>query len=198
MAPLSTLLQLSACAGFLHFAGQTSAAAIERRATSAYAPVSASCPSTPLVREASSLSSSESAYYTARKSKADTALTAWLQKTNSSFATTDLPSIGLVLSGGGYRALLSGAGVIQGLDNRDSDLSTSGVFQALTYQTALSGGAWMTSSFAGNNWPTVSWLKNNLWEEAFADSLLVPAKLLSFLAYAQIVCHSAFHLGFQV
>lgn len=185
MAPLSALLQLSACAGLL--VGQASAAAIDRRSTSAYAPISASCPSTPLVRDATSLGSSEAAYYAARKPKADLALAAWLQKTDSSFATTDLPSVGLVLSGGGYRALLSGAGVVQGMDARDSTSSTAGLFQALTYHTSLSGGSWMSSSFIGNNWPTVSWLRDNLWEDHFADSLLVPAKLLSFAAYAEIV-----------
>jgi hypothetical protein len=36
--------------------------------------------------------------------------------------------IALTTSGGGYRSLLTGAGVIQGLDARDSNVSTSGLF----------------------------------------------------------------------
>jgi lysophospholipase len=93
----------------------------------------------------------------------------------------------LTTSGGGYRSLLSGAGVIQGLDSRDSDVSTSGLYQALTYQAGLSGGGWMLSSIAGNNWPTVSYLKENLWQTAFRDSLLDPSFLLAFASYADVV-----------
>lgn len=35
------------------------------------------------------------------------------------------------------------------------------------------------SSFAGNNWPTISSLKTGLWETAFQDSALVPSVLLT-------------------
>jgi lysophospholipase len=82
-----------------------------------------------------------------------------------------------------------GAGVIQGLDDRDSEVSTSGLFQALTYQAGLSGGAWLLSSFAGNNYPTISYLKDNLWEQAFEDTLVDPNSdsLLAVLDYADIV-----------
>jgi lysophospholipase len=180
----STLLQLS----LLGLASHSSAAAIEKRLLSRYAPVSASCPSTPLIRDASSLGSCESAYIAARKPQADAALAAWLQKTDPSFPTTNLPTLGLVASGGGYRAALSAAGVVQGMDGRESNLSTSGLFQALTYQSALSGGGWFTSSLIGLNWPTISYLRDNIWAQAFADSLLVPANLLSAVAYDEIVC----------
>lgn len=183
MAPYAALLQLS----LLGLAGHVSAAAIDTRSLTPYAPVSASCPSTPLVRTANSLGSDEAAYIAARKPLADAALTAWLQKTDSTFGTTNLPTVGLVLSGGGYRALLSGAGLVQGLDARDSDLPTSGLLQALTYETSLSGGAWFSASWTGLNWPTISYLRDNVWSEAFADSLLVPARLLSAVAYAEIV-----------
>lgn len=79
-----------------------------------------------------------------------------------------------------------GAGVIQGFDERDSNSSTSGLYQALTYQSGLSGGAWLLSSIAGNNYPTITSLKQNLWEQAFQDSLLVPGNLLVAAAYASI------------
>lgn len=45
------------------------------------------------------------------------------------------------------------------------------------------------SSLAGNNWPTVSSLKNGLWLDAFQNSLLLPANLLSFsglFEYAEV------------
>lgn len=92
----------------------------------------------------------------------------------------------MTTSGGGYRSLLLGAGVIQGMDERDSNVSTSGLYQALTYQAGLSGGAWLLSSLAGNNYPTVTSLKTGLWEAAFQQSLLVPEFLLASQAYGQI------------
>jgi len=84
------------------------------------------------------------------------------------------------------RSLLCGAGVIQALDARDSNLSTSGLYQAMTYQGGLSGGAWLLSSLAANNWPTVSSLKTGLWEQAFEDSLLLPDNLFASTAYQEV------------
>lgn len=95
--------------------------------------------------------------------------------------------LALATSGGGYRSLLVGAGVIQGFDERDSNISTSGLFQALTYQSGLSGGSWLLSSLAGNNYPTITTLKENLWKQAFDDSLLIPDNLLVAEAYGRIV-----------
>ncbi|KAH8651887.1 lysophospholipase [Tricladium varicosporioides] len=155
-------------------------------AANAYAPVTGTCPSGSLVRPANGLSDSEEAYRVARKAVADVALKAWLKKTNSGFGTSNLPTIALTTSGGGYRSMLSGAGVIQGLDGRDSSVSTSGLYQALTYQAGLSGGGWMLSSLAGNNYPTISYLRDELWKEAIRDSLLDPSFLLAAVAYAGI------------
>ena len=167
---------------FLQVAGIASALSLP----SLYAPIRTSCPSTPLVRPANSLSPSESAYLGSRKSKADAALKIWLLKTNSTFHTTELPTIALTSSGGGYRALLSGAGVIQGFDARDSSVGTSGVLQAISYHAGLSGGAWLLSSLAGNNYPTVTSLKDGLWKQAFQDSLLDPAYLFAASAYLAV------------
>lgn len=106
-----------------------------------YAPTKVACPSGSLVRAANGISSSESAYRSARYSLASTNLASWLKKTNASFTTSGtLPTLGLTTSGGGYRSLLVGAGVIQGLDSRDSNSSVSGLLQAMTYQAGLSGG----------------------------------------------------------
>ncbi|KAK5127855.1 hypothetical protein LTR85_004972 [Meristemomyces frigidus] len=143
-----------------------------------YAPVQTSCPSTPLVRPATSINSDEASYVASRKTNADKALISWLQR-QGNFSTSSLPVVGFTSSGGGLRTLLETAGVVQGFDIRDSDLSTSGVYQSLVYEAGLSGGAWFLSSLAGNNWPTVSYLKKNLWEDAFQNTLLVPANLLS-------------------
>ena len=107
--------------------------------------------------------------------------------TNGTFTTSKYPVVALTTSGGGYRSLLTGAGVIQGFDSRDSQDGVSGVFQGLTYQAGLSGGAWLLSSFAGNNYPTITSLKQGLWEQAFQDSLLIPGTLLTApTAYAAV------------
>ncbi len=74
-----------------------------------------------------------------------------------------LPRIGLSSSGGGYRALLCGAGVIQAFDGREQTTRTSmsGLLQGITYQTGTSGGAWLLTSFAANNYPTISSLRDS-------------------------------------
>lgn len=59
-----------------------------------------------------------------------------------------------------------GAGVIQGLDERDSSVSTSRFFQALIYHAELSGGAWLLSSLMAIEYATISDLQCNLWNEA--------------------------------
>ena len=155
-------------------------------AISGYAPVPITCPSTPLVRTATGISASESSYISSRAPVAAAALGAWLQKVNPGFGTANLPSVALTTSGGGLRSLLTGAGVIQAFDSRDSNVGTSGLYQGLTYQAGLSGGGWLLSSIAGNNYPTISNLQTTLWTTAFAESLLVPANLQVGGAYAQI------------
>jgi lysophospholipase len=88
--------------------------------------------------------------------------------------------------------LLTGAGVIQAFDSRDSQTGVSGLFQGLTYEAGLSGGAWLLSSLAGNNYPTISSLRDNLWEPAFQNSLLVPGNLLTVaVAYSDILADIA-------
>lgn len=156
-------------------------------ALSGYAPVPATCPNTPLVRTATGISASESSYIAARAPLASAALGAWLKKVNSTFSTANLPAVALTTSGGGFRSLLTGAGVIQALDSRDSNVGTSGLYQGLTYQAGLSGGGWLLSSFAGNNYPTISNLETTLWTTAFADSLFVPANLDLGGAYIHIL-----------
>lgn len=110
----------------------------KRASLSAYEPDSAPCPNTPLVRDASALGSEESAYISSRKQKADAALADWLQK-QGSFGTDSQPTVALASSGGGYRAHLVGAGVVKAFDARDSNTSVSGLYQALTYHSGLSG-----------------------------------------------------------
>jgi lysophospholipase len=129
----------------------------------------------------------EKIYFTQRYSKASRALATWLQRISSTFLTSNLPVVALTTSGGGYRSLLTGAGVIQGFDQRDNNTGVSGLFQSLTYQTGLSGGAWLLGSLVGNNHPTISSLRVGLWETAFASGVLDPG----FEAYFAIAADLA-------
>jgi lysophospholipase len=168
------------------------------RALSPYAPVPATCPSTQLVRKASGVSAAEAAYIKQRYQKASQALESWLKSVDESFECGQggwgngggngnyggkAPVVALTSSGGGYRAMLAGGGVIKGFDAREAKTTgVSGVYQALTYEAGLSGGSWLLSSIAGNGYPTISSLQTNLWETALQDSLLVPEILLSSAA----------------
>jgi lysophospholipase len=75
--------------------------------------------------------------------------------TNSS----ELPSIGIAVSGGGYRALMVGAGVLAAFDNRTTNSTATGqlggLLQASTYLSALSGGSWLMGSLYMQNFPSV-------------------------------------------
>ncbi|KAF2215372.1 hypothetical protein CERZMDRAFT_65677 [Cercospora zeae-maydis SCOH1-5] len=151
-----------------------------------YAPKSVACPNTPLVRPANGLNTDEAKYIQSRKVNADASLSAWLAKSGS-FSTASQPLVALTSSGGGYRALLEAAGVLQALDSRDGNFSTSGIYQGLTYEAGLSGGSWFLSSFSGNNWPTVSSLRDSLWDPQFQASLLLPANIEGTDKYAEVV-----------
>lgn len=112
--------------------------------------------------------------------------------TNDYNATTTLPRIALTTSGGGYRSLFTGAVIIQTLDEREQTNKTllSGLLQGITYQTGTSGGAWLLTSFAANNYPTISSLRDLLWIQRFQFFLILPnpAQLdYSVVATAQIV-----------
>ncbi|PSK35009.1 Lysophospholipase 1 [Elsinoe australis] len=190
MAPvLSTLASLCALAGAVSGAAVVNerAALEQRQLPSAYAPLTVPCPRSSLNRAANGLGTAETAYIAGRRTKADAALAAWLRRVDPAFDTSKLPVLGLSTSGGGYRSLLNGAGVVQAFDERDSNVGTSGVFQGLSYYSGLSGGAWLLSSLSGNNWPTISVLRDTLWADRFEDSLLVPNNLLSALAYVAVI-----------
>ncbi|KAE9968313.1 hypothetical protein EG327_011109 [Venturia inaequalis] len=147
-----------------------------RDASRPYAPFISSCPTdVPLTRRADSISGEEASYAKKRKAKASIALKAWLKKIDPKLPTSNLPAIGLSTSGGGYRSLLTGAGVFRAFDGReDTQLRTSGLLQALTYSSSLSGGAWLTSSIGGNGFAKISSLQNGLWKKAFKSPLYIP------------------------
>lgn len=65
-------------------------------------------------------------------------------------------NIGLAFSGGGFRALFTGAGELMALDSRSSyNSSLKGLLDSAAYISGYSGGAIMVSTLAFNNWTTV-------------------------------------------
>jgi lysophospholipase len=92
--------------------------------------------------------------------------------------TTALPNIALAFSGGGYRALLNGAGALAAFDSRTRNSTTSGhlggLLQSATYVSALSGGGWMIGSIYANNFTSVQSIQDHgedgeIWQ--FQNSL---------------------------
>jgi len=170
-------------------------ARLELRGTVPYAPEKAACPTTPIVRQASGLAAGEAQYIGARKPIANAALASWLKKINPSFDTSSLPLIRFIGSGGGYRALLNEAGILQAFDSRDSNSSVNGLYQAFSYHAALSGGGWFANSLAAWNWPTVSYLQKKVYEPNLQRGLLLPGGITAPVAYMQIVADVAAKLA---
>ena len=89
-----------------------------------------------------------------------------------------LPNIAIALSGGGYRACMSGGGAVQAFDSREINSTDAGhlggLLQSATYLAGLSGGGWLVGSIYVNNFTTITGLLDNtaspVWE--FGNSIL--------------------------
>ena len=72
---------------------------------------------------------------------------------------SSLPNIGIAVSGGGYRAMLTAAGVIEAFDDRTPNSTAAGqlggLLQSATYISGLSGGSWAVGSLYTNNFSSV-------------------------------------------
>ncbi|KAF2398042.1 FabD/lysophospholipase-like protein [Trichodelitschia bisporula] len=174
--PQSLVYVVALLALVLSTAAQNTSSSVSSR----YVPFTSRCPRGSLVRSARGLSSGEQQYIDRRKRVTSQALSDWLDNINersnqtTKFSKRNLPTLALATSGGGYRSMLLGAGFVQALDERDSDDWTNGLYQALTYHSGLSGGAWLLSSLAGNDQETISTLQEELWENALVKNSLYP------------------------
>jgi len=92
-----------------------------------------------------------------------------------------LPNIGIAVSGGGYRALMNGAGALAAFDSRTPNSTNvgqlGGLMQSATYLAGLSGGGWLVGSIFVNNFTSVQDIINtnsnvsgSLWQ--FGNSIL--------------------------
>jgi lysophospholipase len=79
--------------------------------------------------------------------------------------TSLVPNIGIAISGGGYRALMNGAGALKAFDGRTENATAKGqlggLLQSATYLAGLSGGGWLLGSVYLNNFTTISSLQTN-------------------------------------
>ncbi|KAJ6260505.1 Lysophospholipase [Drechslerella dactyloides] len=205
MRPESLLLALGA-------AGSASAASLpaiiadnfffKRAAADApngYAPAPVDCPSTrPAIRSASALSPAEQSWLQDRRKNIIKPLRDFLTRADisgfdagayidaNSKNSSRIPNIAIGVSGGGYRALMNGAGVLAAFDSR-TDNSTAkghlgGLLQSATYLSGLSGGGWLVGSLSLNNFTSVQAIVRStpdktgpLWQ--FQDSIFSgPAK----------------------
>ncbi|GAB7337946.1 hypothetical protein MBLNU457_4326t1 [Dothideomycetes sp. NU457] len=143
-----------------------------------YTPAPGNCPSTrPTVRQAGHLSQQETEWLNTRRGVTIPAMRTLFQQlnitgldTNAYFDnhmsnTSDLPNIAIAASGGGYRALMNGAGAIAAFDSRTAHNSTAagalgGLLQSSTYLAGLSGGSWLVGSLYVNNFTSIQSILN--------------------------------------
>ncbi|KAI1414941.1 lysophospholipase catalytic domain-containing protein [Hypoxylon sp. FL1857] len=148
-----------------------------------YAPATVNCPQQrPTVRGATALSQSEQNWLRTRRSKTVDPMVQFLKNANLSdfdaagYVTSHssnfsvVPNIGIAVSGGGYRALMNGAGFIAAADSRVPGSTDKGgiggLLQSSTYLAGLSGGGWLVSSIYGNNFSTVEQLRDGFQDSA--------------------------------
>ncbi|KAH7309512.1 lysophospholipase catalytic domain-containing protein [Stachybotrys elegans] len=212
MGVASQLTLLLAAASSLHSVAavpQTSpashpASAFSRRAVSnapnGYTPTEVDCPERrPRIRDGSRLSDQERDWVQMRRNETIPHIRRLLGRLaipgfdsdhylrNVEDDATALPNIGLAISGGGYRAMLNGAGAVAAWDSRsdgsETDGNLGGLLQSSTYLSGLSGGGWLVGSLFVNNWTSVQdhLRSGNLWQTQ--DSLLEGPEQVSLRQY---------------
>jgi lysophospholipase len=128
-------------------------------APNGYTPANVGCPvNKPMVRNAARLSINETTWLQTRRQETVFALKGLFGHLNMSFFNavsyleshasniSNIPIVGIAVSGGGYRALANGAGALKALDSRTSGTTQmgglGGLLQSATYLSGLSGGSW--------------------------------------------------------
>lgn len=126
-----------------------------------------------LTRPAScGISSREMFYVEDRKQHTSKAMRTFFENSNVDFDCNLYRDsvLGLAFSGGGYRAMLTGAGELAALDERTEGNSgkghIGGLLQSSSYITGLSGGGWLLGSVYFRNFSTVENIVNeeDIWD----------------------------------
>lgn len=97
---------------------------------------------------------------------------------NNADNTSNLPNIAIAASGGGYRAMLNGAGAVAAFDSRTENSTgpgqLGGLLQSATYFSGLSGGSWLVGSIYIQNFTSIQAILSDntsgLWN--LEDSIL--------------------------
>ncbi|KAK3678616.1 Lysophospholipase 1 [Recurvomyces mirabilis] len=148
------------------------ARALPANAPNGYVPQVNDCPSNkPTVRSANGLSTEETSWLPKRRNATLDPMKDLLSRMNITGLDTTayinshsnnasaLPNIGIAASGGGYRAMLNGAGVLEAFDSRTSNATSAGqlggLLQSATYISGLSGGSWLVGSLYTNNFTSI-------------------------------------------
>jgi lysophospholipase len=168
-------------------------------APNGYGPAAVTCPEArPTIRAGTTLSSEEVEWLKLRQNHITPSLRSVLSRANITNLDVDaylrnitdngqmLPSIAIAVSGGGYRALMNGAGALAAFDNRTANATgpgqLGGILQAATYISGLSGGSWLVGSLYVQNFTTVesiidatSGFLSSLWQ--FNETIFEGASL---------------------
>lgn len=84
-------------------------------------------------------------------------------------------SVGIAISGGGYRAMLVGAGILKALDSRTESFSTmKGLLDGATHLSALSGGGWLLSTLYHNDFKSIQQLLKDKKVWNLENNILFP------------------------
>ncbi|KAK3995397.1 lysophospholipase [Cladorrhinum sp. PSN332] len=147
-------------------------------APNGYAPAPVTCPQDkPRLRVAGAVSQRETEWLAKRRKETVDPMIDFLSRANIdgfdarayinrvADGVKDLPNIGIAVSGGGYRALMNGAGFVAAADSRTGGSTGNGgiggLLQSTTYLAGLSGGGWLVSSIYANNFTTVEQLRDS-------------------------------------
>ncbi|KAH8703405.1 lysophospholipase phospholipase [Talaromyces proteolyticus] len=159
-------------------------------APNGYAPVHVACPANrPTIRSASTLSTEETSWLDTRRGKTILALKDFFRHVeiddfdassyieSHSSNSSNLPNIGIAISGGGFRACLNGAGALKAFDSRTPGATAKGqiggLLQSATYVAGLSGGSWAVASVFVNNFTSIYDLQENFWN--FSSAMYIGA-----------------------
>ncbi|PWY92825.1 lysophospholipase Plb3 [Aspergillus heteromorphus CBS 117.55] len=161
-----------------------------------YTPTSVTCPaSRPTIRSASSLSPNERAWLEVRRQQTIPSMKDFFRHidmgafdavsylTDHASNISNIPNVGIAVSGGGYRSLTTGGGALKAFDSRTKDANQpghlGGLLQSATYLSGLSGGGWLVGSIYLNNFTTISDLQTyregQVWQ--FQHSIMKGPKL---------------------
>lgn len=132
----------------------------DSNASDGYAPYNVTCPTDiTWVRNASSVGSVEQDYVNRRASQLSSAWNTQISNVGLQ-APPRTPVVAMALSGGGYRAMISGSG--QAFQPNTTSGSVGDILGLSTYVSGLSGGSWAVGTFYANNGQNPDQLAQNV------------------------------------